>query len=106
MLIFACPLLLFGASAQAHVDPALPRQSLDGSLNGAISVAQAVAAAPAGVSDTWCPGDPGRPTDDTEDAVSNRPRVKVIYAYASDQPNNFTQYADQLQKSVKGMMGV
>ena len=98
--------LAVAVPASAHVDPPLPRLSFDASLNSALSVSQALAAAPAGVNETWCPGDPGRTTDDTQNAVSNLPRVKVIYAYASDQPNNFSQYADQLQKSVKGMMGV
>ena len=98
--------LAAAAPAAAHVDKPLPRASLDSSLNGALSVSQALAAAPAGVSETWCPGDAGRTTDDTQNTVSNKPRVKVLYAHAADQPNNFAQYADQLQKSVKGMMGV
>ena len=106
LALAAAACLATAASASGHVDKPLPRASLDSSLNGALSVSQALAAAPAGVSETWCAGDPGRVSDDVEHAVSNRQRVKVLFAHAADQPNRFAQYADQLQKSVKGMMGV
>jgi hypothetical protein len=104
-IFIVAALLACVPSAAAH-EGRLPRASLDSTLNGAVSVAEANAAAPSWVNDAWCAGDPGRTTDDTAHAVTTKQRIKVIYAYAADQPNNFAKYASQFQAGVKGMMGV
>ena len=50
--------------------------------------------------ETWCGTPTG--TDDTANQVSpaSVPQIKLVYAYASDQPNRFAQLADRLQANV------
>lgn len=45
----------------------------------------------------WCGTQ--RSSDDTASALSNAPTVKVIYARAADQPDNFAAYADLMQQT-------
>jgi len=47
---------------------------------------------------TWC--GTARTSDDTAHASSSGPRFKVVYLYASDQPNRFDQYKDVIQDQV------
>ncbi len=47
---------------------------------------------------TWCGAE--RTTDDVANASSSGPRIKVVYAYASDQPNRFADYRDLIQSDV------
>jgi len=58
------------------------------------------------VATTWCGDAGGRTTDDTDDAVTNLPEFKVVYAYPQDQPNRFTALADQIQRDMMQAIGV
>lgn len=58
------------------------------------------------ISPTWCATDAGRMVDDDEHAVVDGPDVKLIYAYAADQPNRFLAYADEMQRTAGQMARV
>ena len=94
------------AQVAADSDPAaaLPDTLVTGPVTqGELSSMPAVAIddeRSGGLPETWC----GTPTtsDDTIDDVApaDGPNFKLIYAYASDQPDRFAALADQLQASV------
>lgn len=52
-----------------------------------------------GLSSSWCGTE--TTTDDTADSLGNAYTVKVIYAYAADQPDNFAAYKDLIQNTVR-----
>jgi hemolysin type calcium-binding protein/Big-like domain-containing protein len=56
---------------------------------------------PASIAPSWC-GTP-RTTDDTinESGSQADPKIRVIYAYPSDAPNNFSTYANMIQSDLK-----
>jgi hypothetical protein len=64
------------------------------------SLAADTAPSATGLPTTWCGAE--RTSDDTANAAgpANAARVKVIYAYAADQPNRFDQLKDKLQANV------
>jgi hypothetical protein len=57
------------------------------------------AAVPGDLPTTWC-GSPST-QDDTASELSNAPQIKAVYAYPTDEPNRFAQYADRIQSDVR-----
>ena len=91
-LVALVALLVAAAPAGAHIAP-LPG-------DGLLRSTRALPPPAPGMAGSWCPGDPGRTTDDVVNALSDEPDVKVIYVYARDQPNRFLQFADELQRTM------
>src|SRR3954454_10890466 len=61
---------------------------------------RAHAAAITGLPAPWCGTET---TTDTPSPLSNAPQIKVIYAYASDQPDRFSSYKDKIQSDVNAI---
>jgi hypothetical protein len=55
---------------------------------------------------TWCGDSGGRTTDDVDHESGNRgdAKIRVVYAYTSDQANRFAAFANMIQGDVKGMV--
>jgi hypothetical protein len=53
----------------------------------------------AGLPATWCADKTGRTTDDAASALSTKPHIKVVYAHAAGDPNNFSHYVDFIQET-------
>ncbi len=53
----------------------------------------------AGLPAAWCADRTGRTTDDVASALSTKPHIKVVYAYAAGDPNNFSHYVDFIQET-------
>src|SRR4051795_10517935 len=82
------------AAVETHGDHIPP--TADSALRATVSQAGEVALVPASIPTTWC--GTARTTDYTgANQQGSGAMVKVIYAYAHDQPNHFVQYADKLQ---------
>jgi hypothetical protein len=105
LLAFAATLAV-AASASAHEVETHgdPREALPDSLvtqpvaqAEAGSVEPSTPASATGLPEAWCGTE--TTTDDTADAAypSTTPQLKLIYAYAADQPNRFAEFDDRLQ---------
>lgn len=89
-----------------HGDELAPLQQLQRTAaRAALSFRPSVAALGAGPADhltsAWCPNPVSQTTDRANTRLGKSAQIKVVYAYASDRPNRFAQYANLLQGTAR-----
>jgi hypothetical protein len=96
-------------AASAHAVPDVdhrdtPAELADGDINRSLALSRVTGTTAGSLTPyqptTWCGTE--RTTDDVTNAAfpASAPQTKIVYAYASDRPNGFTQWRDAIQGSV------